>query len=191
MLLLGENAMALNEILIVLAILAGPVFAVFITRTLDDRGARRQRRYEIYKALMATRRNALSAEHVNTLNLLAVEFHNAPKVLKAWREYFTNLCARAANEEQWQQILNDRDILFVRLMTEMTKTLKMKGIEQVDIMRGAYVPVWAGREQEQAFITQALTKILKGEAALPVALSSAGLHEEPGARGQRAYTEAE
>jgi hypothetical protein len=60
---------------VVLATIVGPVAAVFITRWNDHRREERNRLLYVYRTLMATRKIAISQEHVTAINLVEVEFH--------------------------------------------------------------------------------------------------------------------
>ncbi len=166
------------EMLTLIALVMGPTLAVLVTRMLDDRRARADRRYQLYKALMDTRRNKLSASHLNALNLIELEFNTKKKVIAAWREYLRNLAAIGANNDQWQQIMNEREVLFTQLISEITAVLRIGSVNQINIMKGGYVPQhWESAEDEAAVLRQGLLQVLRGEAALPVMLSPG--YEEP------------
>lgn len=51
-------------IAVVVATILGPVLAVFVTRLADARRQTRERRLEIFRSLMATRRAPLAAENL-------------------------------------------------------------------------------------------------------------------------------
>ncbi len=72
---------------VVLATIAGPVGAVFITRWNDHRREARNRLLHLYRVLMATRRTNISEEHVAAINLIEVEFHGVKPVIEAWSNY--------------------------------------------------------------------------------------------------------
>ena len=54
----------------IFAIVYGPIKAVKITRELDDKRAKEQRRLDLFRTLMRTRQVQLDAEHVYSLNLV-------------------------------------------------------------------------------------------------------------------------
>ena len=56
-------------IVTIIALIVGPISAVFITRLLDDRRASRDRRWDIFRNLMRYRGTGLHAEFVGALNL--------------------------------------------------------------------------------------------------------------------------
>jgi hypothetical protein len=67
---------SLSDSLTVLAIVIGPIAAVAITRWLNDRRDQRNRRMDIFRTLMRTRRSPMSPDHVGALNLIEIEFSN-------------------------------------------------------------------------------------------------------------------
>ena len=74
----------------VVALIVGPLLAVIVARMLDDRRARRARRMDVFRKLMATRRERLSFEHVSALNLVEVEFRDSHKLLKNGKNILKN-----------------------------------------------------------------------------------------------------
>jgi hypothetical protein len=76
---------------VVFATIIGPVAAVFITRWNDHRREARDRLLHVYRTLMATRRVAISEEHVAAINLIEVDFHGVKPVIEAWSAYLTHL----------------------------------------------------------------------------------------------------
>ena len=61
------------EILTVIALVAGPVIAVITSRCIDTFRAKRDRRMDIFRTLMRTRRSTLSVDHVGALNLVEID----------------------------------------------------------------------------------------------------------------------
>ena len=78
-------------IAVVFATLTGPLLAVLVTRTRDQRGQRRSRQMEVFRALMRSRRSSLSLEYVTALNTVEVEFPGVKPVGSAQRELFRHL----------------------------------------------------------------------------------------------------
>ena len=61
-------------VLTLLAIASTPFTSIWITRTIDHRRERRERRMDIFRQLMRTRRTPITPEHVGALNLIEIEF---------------------------------------------------------------------------------------------------------------------
>ncbi|MCZ8086935.1 MAG: hypothetical protein O9257_06355 [Brevundimonas sp.] len=64
---------------IVAATLTSPIIAVIVTRLMDDRRSKRDRRWAIFETLMLTRRTPLSLDHVMALNRVEIEFADNQK----------------------------------------------------------------------------------------------------------------
>jgi hypothetical protein len=67
-------AIAADTWAVVLATATGQVAAVLITFWRERRASIRARRLEIFRTLMATRQVGISAQHVNSLNLIEARF---------------------------------------------------------------------------------------------------------------------
>jgi len=74
------------EILVVLAILAGPFIGIWAQSRIDKRRQSKERKLDVFKTLMATRATPLSQEHVRALNRIDMEFfgRKEKKVRNAW-----------------------------------------------------------------------------------------------------------
>ena len=83
-----STALALATIL---AILLGPIVALWIQRISDRQRNRGNRKLFVFKELMATRATRTSPRHVDALNAIEVEFSEGSKgdtnILNAWRLY--------------------------------------------------------------------------------------------------------
>ena len=66
--------MTLSEWLTLLAIVLGPLFGVWLARHMQDRAIYRERRMDIFRTLMRTRRTPMWPDHVGALNLVEIEF---------------------------------------------------------------------------------------------------------------------
>jgi hypothetical protein len=77
--------------LTIVAIIVGPIAAVWITVRSEERRERIRRKYQTFYALMRTRRVTLSPEHVAALNSIQIEFHDDPTVITAHKRYIENL----------------------------------------------------------------------------------------------------
>lgn len=156
---------------VVLATVVGPVAAVFITRWNDHRREARGRLMHVYRTLMATRRMAISEEHVAAINLIEVEFHGVKPVIEAWSAYITHLNspnppgAATAQVEAWQ---NRRGELLAILLVKIAAHLGIsKG--EIEILHGGYAPQgWVDRDQRVVAIQDYVVRLSKGQSTLPV-----------------------
>ena len=143
--------MKLYEILTVLAIIAGPIFAVQAEKFLQRRRDDKYRRLSIFKTLMATRGSSLSFSHVEALNRIDLEFSDDKKYLKvisAWKEYFDNLGHKTQADEQISIWLARNEELLANLLYEMGQSLGYK-FDKVLIKRNIYSPIGHERTERE------------------------------------------
>lgn len=159
----------------IVALIVGPVSAVFVTRHLDDRRARRDRRWKIFRTLMRYRLTAMHVEFVGALNLLEVEFHDAPAVIAAWKSLLDAFGR--------PDIAHQRGNALTRLLDAIASDLGVD-IEQLDISSGAYSPQgWADLEAQHEAIRRFVTDIALGNKALPVISYSPQVPDGTGGMG--------
>jgi hypothetical protein len=91
-------------IAVVIATFCGPLFAVLMTRHIDKVRLVRERRLNIFRTLMATRRTFISAEKAVALNMVEIEFYGIQPVQEAHREVMAHINAPRPLPDNW----NDR-----------------------------------------------------------------------------------
>ena len=164
--------MALTDIITVLAIVVGPIIAVVVTRYLDDIRFNRERKMAIFRNLMRTRKARLSPDHVGSLNLVEIEFHDVPTVVGAWKVHMDHLNLKLPDDvsgpviDEWSRV-QDRNL--TKLLSALAAELGFKKMEQLDIFDGGYSPRgWANIEDQQAVIRSLTIDLLQGNRALPM-----------------------
>lgn len=174
---------------VVLATIAGPVIAVQTQKFIERASERGRRRQWIFTALMANRATHLHDDYVRALNLIDLEF--SPKrfrgsadrrVIEAWRTLFGELSngpPEGNNDlslaRAWNERVSDR---LVALLSAMSTALGYTFSEEV-LRRGIYYP--KGRvdlEQSQLAIMHGLSKIIQGQASLPMTITGVPGSEE-------------
>lgn len=175
------------EILTIAALLLGPLLAVCVGRNLDDRRLKRERRMDVFRSLMRTRRDNLSFDHVSALNLLEVEFQSDRKVIDAWKDYLDYLCQdhgrthdeklsddmseperQIRDERRDSRIMVERQELLIKLLRVMAQTLDHE-VEVPSIFKSGYSPRgWAEIENQQAITRQFVVDLYYGRRGLPV-----------------------
>jgi hypothetical protein len=131
-----DNHDFLLGIAVVIATFAGPIFAVFITRYIDNQRRISERRLDIFRSLMATRRALLSPDKVTALNMVEIDFYGIQSVQDAHREVMAHINILPPLPEGW----NDRHrSLMTRLLSEMARELGYK-LQQLDVLEGGYYP---------------------------------------------------
>ena len=120
---------------IVFATFMGPIFAVWLSRWREARNDRQNRRFYIFRTLMATRKIAMSREQVDALNLVETEFHSVPNVQAAYAAYVAHLYTDA-NSPNWDE---DRQDHLARVLHHMSVELRMP-LSEASLRRGGYSP---------------------------------------------------
>lgn len=149
----------------IVAVLVGPIIAVWVTRYFDDRKEVRARRMDIFRTLMRTRKMPIHFDHVGALSLVEIEFAKDGKVIAAWKDYLKNLGERLppeADNDTQNAFFKKRDSLLTKLIYEISQVLKFK-VEQLDILEGNYIPQgWNDDDFEQRMARKALLDVLSG-----------------------------
>jgi len=152
-----------TDIVMILAIVVGPIVAVWITERLRKDEDKRNRKVHIYRTLMATRTANLSFQHVEALNLVETEFSSGNKkdneVISAWKLYLSHLNDKHYPKESWNARRAD---LLVDLLYEMSRALGY-GHDKATIKAGSYYPQgYGGLEEEHQAIRKGLLNVLSG-----------------------------
>ncbi len=178
---------SMSEIVTIVALFLGPAVAVLIARWMEYRRAKRERRMDIFRTLMKTRRTRLLPDHVSALNLVEIEFRNNSNVLTAWRAYFQNLGSeqprrddevvseylgndeQRIREERYNiRVCQEREKLLATLLHAIARSLNYK-VEALEIFEGGYSPQgWADIEMQQELIRRYVVDLCLGNRALPV-----------------------
>jgi hypothetical protein len=156
-------------IAVVIATLLGPVLAVYVTRKVDEERRVRDRRLDIFRSLMATRRAPLSSDKARALNLVEIEFYGITPVEGAHREVMAHINTQQPLPAGWE----DRHrTLVTKLLSEMAKILNYN-LQQLDVLEGGYYPQgFADIELEQQAVRRALIQVLSGNRPLIVGQSA-------------------
>jgi hypothetical protein len=165
----GELVDLYLGIAVVIATILGPVLAVFVTRHIDWKRQTRERRLEIFRSLMATRRAPLAADKVKALNMVEIDFYGDSKVLEAHKDVMDHINTTHGDVQQW----DDRHRkLMTKLLSEMAISLGYK-LQQLDVLDGGYYPQgYADIEAQQREVRLALIQTLTGKRPLAVSPSA-------------------
>lgn len=133
---------------IVIATFMGPIFAVWISLWREARADRQNRRFYIFRTLMATRKIAMSREQVDALNLVETEFHGVPTVQPAYAAYVSHLYTDA-NAPKWDEERQDH---LARLLHHMSVAMRMP-LDEAKIRSGGYSPrEWTLRNDIEQYL---------------------------------------
>lgn len=165
----------ITDIIMVFAIVLGPIIAVQITEMLRASKDARNRKVHIFRNLMATRSAQLAAMHIEALNLVELEFQSKKhrKTLDAWRLYVDHLKDRAYPKETWPTRKSE---LLVDLLYEMSCSLGYN-FDKVQIKSGSYYP--SGYEDNDLDTLESRKlwlEVLRGKRHLPMV---AGVYNLP------------
>jgi hypothetical protein len=158
----------------VTATLLGPVVAVQVQKFIERARAEHERRDRIFKILMATRATKLALDHIQALNMIAIEFRGRKfvKVRSAWRAYFSHLCEEPPEDPQAKAVyFGKRPDLFVDVLQEMATALGYKEFDKTQILKEAYVTRFQEEvEADQNILRKKLVEVLTGKAAIPMSV---------------------
>ncbi|MFH1997720.1 MAG: DUF6680 family protein [Patescibacteria group bacterium] len=166
--------MTISDWLAILAILLAPLLAVQVQKFIENRKDIKNRKLQIFKALMATRATPLYPAHVEALNMIDIEFYNDKKIVDTWKLMHDNFYnypkdpkAQDYNARLTTCSEKSNDLL-ADLLYEMSIVLGYK-FDKVLLKRGCYIPKGHGDFQlEQDFIRRSLVDLFIGSKPLPI-----------------------
>lgn len=157
-----------GDILMILAVGLSPLVAVLIQKWFESRGATLSQRRWIFKTLMTTRTAPLDLNHVQALNMIALEFRDRKyeTLRRKWELYLRHLNITSV-DQRWFEVRND---LLADLLVEMGRVLGYK-FDTAHVTNEAYRPRYHGNVQSELDeIRQRVLEILRSTKAFPVAL---------------------
>jgi hypothetical protein len=168
MLMAIDYTIKVTDIIMIIALILGPIAAVQIAECLRKRQETRERRVRIFKTLMATRTTNLYANHIEALNLVEVEFFNDRQVMDRWRLYRNHLDDAEFSTRDYAGWNTVRKNKINDMLYEMSVALGYK-YDKSHIEKGVYYPAGYGEiENQQTEIRTLLLKILRGERQFPM-----------------------
>ena len=171
--------MTISDWLVIAAIIIAPVVAVQVQKFIESIKEARNRRMQIFTALMATRATPLYPIHVESLNRIDIEFYKDKKVVDVWKllhDNFANYPQDPKAKDYDSKLLScseKSNDLLTDLLYEMSKILGYN-FDKVLLKRGCYIPKGHGDfELEQNFIRRGLVRLLWGQTSLPIKVMEA------------------
>ena len=152
----------------VVAIVAGPILALYVQRKLDRERASMDRKLAVFRTLVAHRATRLSPAFVEALNVIEVEFYSSDgsnkRVVEAWHEYCENLYSPDFNNEATvgQAASRATDLLH-NLIAAMGEYLGYHFDKGVLKRMGYYPRGWGETEQEQVALRKAAVEVFSGQ----------------------------
>ena len=168
----------IKDWVMVVAVLIGPILAVQAQKFVEKIRDKRNRRLQIFKSLMSTRAERVSREHVQSLNLIDIEFYGRlifgirlqtqkeKAVTNAWKNYNAHLNDKTyLTIDDWYR---DGDGLFTKMLYEMSQALGYD-FDEVQLKRDAYKPeAHVNLENAQLAVLDGLAKALNNQNSLSV-----------------------
>lgn len=165
---LGEKINIGILIATAIAIMAGPIVAVLITRKSDRERESRQRQLQIYRTLMETRGARLATDHVRALNAIPVEFFGHEIVLQNLRAYIQHLSGPLPAADQQDRFARARNDIFLDLLFSIGNVLGYR-FDRAELERLAYMPTQLVNDEERVRRVQGLLlEVFEGRRGFPV-----------------------
>jgi len=161
--------MGYSDIAIVIATFFGPIAAVQAQKWLEAGRAKQERQRSIFRTLMSTRAARLSAQHVEALNSIPIEFYGRKDIINSWKSLLDHFTAPDTTTDAW---VTQYSNLFVSLMHRMAQHLGYD-FSEVEIKNDVYWPKAHGAilsDQEQ--IRRGLADMFAGKFAIPMDIKS-------------------
>lgn len=175
--------MTISDWLVIVAILLAPLIAVQVQKYVENQVEKKQRKMRVFKTLMATRATPISPQHVESLNMIDIEFHKEKKIVEAWKLMLDNFenFPKNPNEPNFQTRLDSSveksKELLSDLLYEMAKSLNYE-FDKVHLKRGAYIPKGhADVILDQEIIRRSLVNVLLGRNPIPVKIIDSNREE--------------
>lgn len=127
----------------VIAIIASPLIAVWVTMRVEAYRQRRREQMELFKTLMSQRGLSASYAWLNALNSIPVIFHDDTNVLSALNLFLQATSVSSAGVNELVEIENKR----IKLLEIMADSLGYNTIDWEQI-KSAYTPQWVAQELE-------------------------------------------
>jgi uncharacterized protein DUF6680 len=170
-----------------------------MARRLEGKRAKRERRLDIFRTLMRTRRTPMWPDHVGALNLVEIEFHDHPRVIEKWRKLFEHLGTphqkrrdeeisetmpehekRERSNRYWLRLDQERHEILAELLHAIGKVSGFSKMEQLEIFKGGYTPQgWTDVDFEQTAVRRLFAEIYLGHRMFPI-----GVFHFPGQQEQ-------
>ncbi len=126
-----------SEIIMVIAVILGPISAVIITLCYQSLSEAKSRKFQIFKTIWDTHHDASIAEYSQAIRMIPVEFRKHEYVRAAWRKYMENVGDKPTpdnqqkHNQQFMDVKND-------LISQMAKAIGFE-VSEREIRDSIYV----------------------------------------------------
>ncbi len=166
----------------IIAMLYAPILAVTISEKRQELKEQYQNKMTIFKTLMTTRFQAISPEHVRSINMVPVDFYTNKKIIGLWESYVDHLShtpASPTDSLEWNIWGRKREDLLLDLLYQMAMELGYS-FDKANLKRAIYYPKGlAEQESQNNLIHNALLDILKGKNPIKVEIQGENKEVKP------------
>ncbi len=131
------------SIITIVAIIIGPILAVQAETYLSRRREERERRLQVFRTLMLTRKVPLAPNRIDALNLIDIYFDKDDEVTKGWRAYFdtlNNLFKEGISIDEAKRLNATSEEKFIDLLDSMSKAVGYKKFDKTYLKNAVYFP---------------------------------------------------
>jgi hypothetical protein len=124
------------EIITFLAILVGPVLAVFVQLVAERRKQARDQQTHTLRMLVSARHLPADPTYSTAINMVPIDYNRVPKVMAAHKSYIEAIMYQPSAENadaHWKQVISKQ----TKLIFEMAKHLNYD-LPETDIQTSAY-----------------------------------------------------
>lgn len=161
--------MEIQDLIMMGAILIGPLLAVQVTRYFDERKEIKDRKLKIFRTLMATRGYKFSHLHIEALNIIDIDFSKDKGVINTWKTYHSKLHKPITGDAMSDALtLREIEPSFNKLLHEISKAVGYD-FSETEIEASSYAPILHEHiESQQNKVLGYVVDILEGKKSLPV-----------------------
>jgi hypothetical protein len=157
----------ITDLLMILALIVGPIAAVFVSDKRQKRQFERGHKEWTFRTLMTTRSSPLAANHIDAINQTGLAFRDMPKVVEAWKLYRAHLDNQAKLSADWW--IPEREKLLGELLFEMGVALGYAFTASEIKNATSYYPGYYGNADIENSETRKLwLEVLQQKRALPI-----------------------
>lgn len=139
------KVVSIMEWINIIAIITGPIIAIFISQKLQERNKKREDKVQIFKILMTSRIYGWSNESVYALNIIDIVFSDEQEVIDKWHMYHDKLRIENPSETDLQKIREARN----RLLETIAISLGYKDKITWSIIETPYIPTGMYEQMQQ------------------------------------------
>jgi hypothetical protein len=166
--------MTISDVLIIVAVLAGPIFAVQVQKWLEFKRERKSRKMQVFRTSMSTRGIIPSSSLMEAFNMIDIEFYDEEKVKESWKLLLDCLNSfpqdiNAADFKTKLDSCNEKTKdLTTDLIYEMAQSLGFH-YDKVHLKRAVYIPkVQVETLYDSEFLRKSLVEVFLGKKPLPI-----------------------